>query len=101
MEKTWLHCLGQYLARSGFENVLEETYIYGENTIENIFQGLHYNRGVRAHKILNEIIRVVQIFEYLKSRGSSHLINLITLSLFDTLLQSIVDRDDTKVRAAF
>lgn len=86
-------------AWDSIEDVLEE--VYGENSIKNIMKGLHYNRGVRAHKLLYESLRVIQILEYLKPHDDSILKKLLSLPIFNLLRESIVDRDGVKVRQLF
>lgn len=101
MQKTWLHCLGQYLDGSGIENILDDAGVYGENSIKSIFKGLHYNRGVRGHKLLYESIRMLQIYEYLKFCKNSYLLQFLSSVEFNALRESIVDKDSIKVRDTF
>lgn len=42
------------MSGSGFEEILEESLLYGTNHITGILKGKHYYRGVNAHKQLVE-----------------------------------------------
>lgn len=67
--KNWLIVLGQYLSGSGVAEMFVETDLYGENTVSAILRGTQYNRGVRAHKLLYEAIRRVQMDSFLRQYG--------------------------------
>ena len=40
--------------RSGFENILAESKIYGPSIVNAILKGKAYNRCVRLHELMNE-----------------------------------------------
>jgi len=66
LAKNWLNVIGQYVTDSGFFDIFIETEIYGENTLKAILKGVHYNRGVRAHKLMYEACRRLQVDLFLK-----------------------------------
>ena len=46
--------IGQHLADSGLQDILEQSGVFGKNTAENIMKGNGWNRVVRAHKLAFE-----------------------------------------------
>lgn len=66
LAKNWLGVIGQFVHDSGFSDIFIETEIFGENTLKAILKGVHYNRGVRAHKLMYEACRRIQLQLFLK-----------------------------------
>ena len=52
----FLAAIGKGFCDSGLEDSLIDCGVYAENTVEQIFRGKHYNRGVRAHKMAMEAL---------------------------------------------
>ena len=50
----FLAAIGKRFRDSGLEDALIDCGVYAGNTVEQIFRGKHYNRGVRAHKMAME-----------------------------------------------
>ena len=44
------------MTNSGFDEILEESGLYGSNHILGILKGKHYYRGVSAHKQFSEAL---------------------------------------------
>lgn len=65
LQKNFLRCLGQYIEGSGLDSILVEANVYGENTLASILKGAQYNRGIRAHKLMYEALRSIQLTEFI------------------------------------
>lgn len=65
LAKNWLSIIGSYLSGSGIADIFVETGLYGENTTQAVLRGTQYNRGVRAHKIMYEALRRLQLSIFL------------------------------------
>lgn len=67
-----MRSLGKYIEGSGLGGILIEADIYGVNTLASILNGTHYNRGIRrAHKLLYEALRSIQIAEFIECMNYS------------------------------
>lgn len=88
-----MRCLGQYIEGSGLDSIFIEADIYGTNTLSSILKGTQYNRGIRAHKLLYEALRSIQIAEFIDSMNYSQ----DYLQQLNTCLQEIrentIDKD--------
>lgn len=51
-----LRCLGVYIEKSGLDQVLSESCVYGQATVHQIQAGSHVNRGVEAHTTLTSAL---------------------------------------------
>ena len=54
--KNFLGVIGKRMSGCGFDDVLEESGLYGSNHIQGILKGKHYYRGVNAHKQFTEAL---------------------------------------------
>ena len=52
--KNFIGVIGKRMESSGFEEVLEDSGLYGETQIKGIIHAKHYNRSVVAHKVMFE-----------------------------------------------
>ena len=50
----FLAVLGKMFRDSGLDDALADSGVYACNTVEQIFRGSHYNRGIRCHKLALE-----------------------------------------------
>lgn len=50
----FLTVLGKRFKDTGLEDALTDSGIYAGNTVDQIFRGSHYNRGIRCHKLVME-----------------------------------------------
>lgn len=91
LQKNFLRCLGQFIEGSGLDRILVEAEIYGDNTLASILNGVQYNRGIRAHKLLYEALRCLQFTEYINQNEfpDGDAIN----PCLQELRETIVDRD--------
>ena len=48
--------IGKRFRDSGLDDALIDSSVFARNTVDQIFKGKHYNRGVRAHKIALEAL---------------------------------------------
>ena len=48
--------IGRIMDESGFQDILVEANIFGTAVVERIMRGKSYNRGMRAHKLMNEAL---------------------------------------------
>ncbi|KAL7292083.1 hypothetical protein TKK_0014358 [Trichogramma kaykai] len=95
----WLRILGDYLDGNGVEDIFtDDLELYGESTLQSIFKGLQYNRGIRLHKLLYESIKTIQIFEYIRSCDESILVKFLSTSQYKELRKSINERNSHKAR---
>ena len=51
-----LAVLGKMFRDSGLDDALADSDVYAFNTVEQIFRGSHYNRGIRCHKLALELM---------------------------------------------
>ena len=56
MTKCVQHCIGKYIRGSGLDDALMETQEFLENVIEQVLNGTHYTRSLRAILILVDSI---------------------------------------------
>lgn len=77
LQKNWLHCLGQYLEGCGIEDILHKADIYEKTTVKAIFGGKHYNRGVRANKLIYESIKILQISQFFETCDNTRTLELV------------------------
>lgn len=97
LQKNYLRCLGQYVEESGLDGILIEADIYGENTLASILKGTHYNRGIRAHKLLYEALRSIQIAEFIECMNySQDFLQQLNICLQE-IRESTVDKDHSGV----
>ena len=52
----FLAVIGKRFRDSGLDDALIDSGVFAGNTVDQIFKGKHYNRGVRAHKIALEAL---------------------------------------------
>ena len=45
------------MADSGLEDIWLESGVYGSSVVSKITHGVHYNRAVRAHKVMLEALK--------------------------------------------
>jgi len=76
LAKNWLGVIGQFVNDSGFSDIFIETEVYGENTLKAVLKGVHYNRGVRSHKLMYEACRRLQMKVFLKEADDSSMLQL-------------------------
>ena len=50
----FLAVLGKMFRGSGLDDALADSGVYARNTVEQIFMGSHYNRGIRCYKLALE-----------------------------------------------
>lgn len=90
-KKKFLRCLGQYIEGSRLDGILIEADIYGVNTLASILEG--YNRGIRAHKLLYEALRSIQIAEFIECMNySQDVLQQLNICLQE-IRESTVDKD--------
>ena len=56
MAKCVQHCIGKYIRGSGLDDALVETQVFGKKVIEQVLNGTHYIRSLRAILILVDSI---------------------------------------------
>ena len=54
--KNFLGVIGKRMSNSGFDQILEESGLYGTNHITGILKGKHYYRGINAHTLFLEAL---------------------------------------------
>ena len=54
--KNLLHCNGKYLSRSGMDDALIESDIFGKKTLPTVLAGGHYVRSFQAMLIVSEVL---------------------------------------------
>ena len=53
---TFIAVIGKRFKCSGFEDILIESDVIASGSVKGIIEGKHYNRAVRAHKIVSEAL---------------------------------------------
>ena len=56
MAKCEQHCIGKYIRGSDLDDLLVETQVFGKNLIEQVLNGTHYIRSLRAILLLVDSI---------------------------------------------
>ena len=56
MAKCVQHCIGKYIRDSRLDDTLVETQVFGKKIIEQVLNGTHYIRSIRAILILVDSI---------------------------------------------
>ena len=54
--KNFLGVIGKRMSNSGFDQILEESRLYGTNQITGILKGKHYYRCINAHTLFLEAL---------------------------------------------
>ncbi len=52
----YLSCIGKMFADAGFQDIMIESEVVAAGSIDGVITGHHYNRSVRAHKLLMEAL---------------------------------------------
>lgn len=96
LQKNFLRCLGQYIQGSGLDQIITQSGVYGPTTFQSILEGKQYNRAVRAHKMIYEVYRFLQLIEFVKEKGK--IVNSeVLLPLLQDIREAIVDKDTKKL----
>lgn len=93
LQKNFLRCLGQYIEGSGLDNILIDADIYGVNTLSSVLKGTQYNRGIRAHKLLYEALRSIQIAEFMECMNYSQDFVQQIHNCLQEIRENTVDKD--------
>ena len=57
----FLTVIGKRFAGSGLRDLLLESGVIAEGSVDGVLSGKHYNRGVRAHNLLTEALCRLQM----------------------------------------
>lgn len=61
----YLSCLGKIFADAGFQDIMIESEVVAAGSIDGVITGHHYNRSIRAHKLLMEALQRLRWQAYL------------------------------------
>lgn len=53
----YLSCIGKIFADAGFQDIMIESNVVAAGSIDGVITGHHYNRSIRAHKLLMEALQ--------------------------------------------
>ena len=62
---------------------------------------IHYNNGVRFHKILYKRIKTLQILDFSNLNSKDNLTNVLSKRAHNLLREAIADKDELKIRQEF
>lgn len=96
LQKNFLRCLGQYIEGSGLDEIIIQSEVYGPTTFKSMLEGKQYNRAIRAHKMVYEAYRFLQLSEYLEQKGKLENSERF-LPLLQEIREIIVDKDKNKL----
>ena len=66
-------CTGKRFAQSGLEEILLESDTVAGGSIASVMSGHHYNRSIRAHKLLAESLERLRWQGYIDKRGRNEM----------------------------
>ncbi|KAJ8023132.1 hypothetical protein HOLleu_38227 [Holothuria leucospilota] len=69
----YLACIGKRFREAGLADILVESGIVAHGSLNSVMNGHHYNRSVRAHKVMYEALCKLQWQAYLDSLNESEL----------------------------
>ena len=74
---TMLTIIGSHFADAGLRDVNVRSEIIAEGSVDSVFNGKHYNRAVRLHKIIYEAIArlLVEDFEHSLNGNAIEMLN--------------------------
>ncbi|KAL2102045.1 hypothetical protein ACEWY4_003806 [Coilia grayii] len=61
----YLSCIGKLYADAGLQDILIESELVAVGSIDGVISGHHYNRSIRAHKLLTEALQRLRWQAYL------------------------------------
>lgn len=61
----YLSCIGKLFADAGFQDILIESELVAAGSVDGVITGHHYNRSIRAHKLLVEALQRLRWQAYL------------------------------------
>lgn len=61
----YLSCIGKLYGDAGFQDILIESDLVAAGSIDGVISGHHYNRSIRAHKLLMEALQKLRWWAYL------------------------------------
>lgn len=64
---SFLGCLGKRFRDAGLQDILTESEVVGAGSVNGVFTGKHYNRAVRAYKLLAEAMHQMRLATYMNS----------------------------------
>ena len=92
-------CIGKYIRGSDFDDNLVETQVFGKKVIEQVLNGTHYIRSLRAILILEESIDRLKWDAFSKNNKKEKYKE--TLPLLETLYYEVTKPPPTTCFAAF
>jgi len=99
----YVAALGEVVQASGLAQVLVRSDIYSEVTVKQVLCGKHYNRGVRAHKIVYEAIsrqKLKFLSEWLQENDQFVPLDSHNISIDDNLQEwtTVADKVATAIK---
>ena len=61
----YLSCIGKIFADAGLHDILLESDVVATGSIDGVITGHHYNRSLRAHKLMMEALQRLRWWAYL------------------------------------
>uniref|UniRef100_UPI00358DF722 uncharacterized protein n=1 Tax=Myxine glutinosa TaxID=7769 RepID=UPI00358DF722 len=64
---SFLGCIGKRFRDGGLQDILVESEIVAVGSVNGVFSGKHYNRAVRAHKLMSDAMQQMLLDAYFES----------------------------------
>ncbi|KAK7067166.1 hypothetical protein SK128_022373, partial [Halocaridina rubra] len=71
MAKVVLGCLGKYLEKSGAENILVESCVFGVYVFDFVLDTKNYSRSLKGMQLLKEVLCQLQWKEFFEQRENA------------------------------
>jgi hypothetical protein len=98
---SFLSTIGKRFQNSGFEDIVIEAGIVAPSSIDGVMSGHHYNRSMRAHKLLFEALHRLRWNKFMETKSEDEcqkfmniLCNLKSVELGDAFCEFITDDGD-------
>ena len=87
---SYMRAIGKMMTGCGFEEVLVESGICANSSIDKVLSGKHYNRAIRIHQIMTEAVErmVLAKFNESESTDDEERIHLLSLPEMEHLANS-------------
>lgn len=85
----FLAIIGKRFCDAGLEDILIESGIVAQNSINGVTSGHHYNRSIRAHKLMSEALHKLRYKGFVQQHGIENDIS----SMFTQIGEEIVEQN--------
>ncbi|KAJ8048057.1 hypothetical protein HOLleu_00223 [Holothuria leucospilota] len=64
---TYLACIGKRFKDAGLGDIVVESGLIAQGSVNGVMNGHHYNRSMRAHKVMHDALRQLQLEAFVDS----------------------------------